>query len=65
MMRFVMTLRMEDLVMREKEVSGNRGKEGGGGGGGDAGVGVHRSRIPSERAVHIKTVAGALRSFDI
>jgi len=56
---------MEDLVMREKEVSGNRGKEGGGGGGGDAGVGVHRSRIPSERAVHIKTVAGALRSFDI
>lgn len=61
-MRFVMTLRAEDLVMREK-----RGKR-------EQGVGeegeemsglVYQSRIPSERAVHIKTVAGALRSFDI
>lgn len=34
MMRFVITLRAEDLVMREKEVSGNRGKEGGEEGGG-------------------------------
>lgn len=44
--RFVMTLRMEDLVIREKEVSGKRVRRGGGRG--NVGVGVP---VPnSERA---------------